>query len=304
MAEATGQAPATGGGPLQALRRRRQRISSAARQRGIYVVPAIFTTTAMFAGFYSIMTSMDLRFREAAWAIVIAGIFDMLDGRVARMTKTTSAFGMNLDSLADLISFGIAPAMLVYHWVLRSYGQWGWVAAFVYVACAAIRLARFNVGAEEKTEAVYFLGTPSPAAAGLMMTPVLLHTKYPEFFESLFGIISIEGTIRHPFFLGLTFFCGFMMVSEVPFRTFKDINLKDKKPFIVLPVFIVLLAAIFLYTELMLFSMMYLYAGVQLFMWLVSGVRPRREALPEGADAVPDPEPDDDEDEDEAGNGK
>ncbi len=300
MAEADG---AVSGGPLKALRERRRRLGSVARKRGIYVLPTAFTTTAMFAGFYSIMSSMDLRFKEACWAIVIAAVFDGLDGRVARMTKTTSAFGMNLDSLADLISFGIAPALLVYHWVLRSFGQWGWVAAFVYVACAAIRLARFNVGANDKVESTYFLGLASPAAGGLMMTPVMVYQKYPDFFESTLGLTSIEGTVRHPFFVGLTFFCAFMMVSEVPFRTFKEINLRDRKPFIVLPIFIVVLAALYLYPEIMFVGIIYSYAGSQLFLWLISGVRPRREALPEGADAAPDPDDDDDLADEEPGTG-
>lgn len=293
MADSTG---ATSGGPFKALRERRKRLGAVARKRGIYVLPSAFTTTAMFAGFYSIMSSMDLRFTEACWAIVIAVVFDMLDGRVARMTNTTSAFGMNYDSMADLISFGVAPALLSYHWVLRSFGQWGWVAAFVYVACAAIRLARFNVGSADKAESTYFLGLASPAAAGLVLTPILLHQKYPEIFERLLGIQSIEGTIRHPLFVGLVFFCGFMMVSEVPFRTFKEVNLRDKKPFIVLPIFIVMLATLYLYPELVMFSIGYLYAGSQIFLWLTSGVRPRKEVLPEGADAVPDPAADDFED--------
>ncbi len=291
MAEPAGATPR---GPFRALRERRRRLGSVARKRGIYILPAAFTTTAMFAGFYSIMSSMDLRFKEACWAIVIAMVFDGLDGRVARMTKTTSAFGMNFDSLADLLSFGVAPALLAYHWVLRSYGQWGWVAAFIYVACAAIRLARFNVGATDKAESTYFLGVPSPAAAGLVMTPIIVHQRYPEFFEQTLGLTSIEGTVRHPFFVGLVFFAGFLMVSEVPFRTYKDINFRDKKPFIVLPLFIVVLATLYLYPEIMMLSIGYAYALTQIFTWLISGVRPRKEVLPEGADAVPDP-PDDDE---------
>src|SRR5579872_6554911 len=137
------------------------------RRRGIYLLPNLLTTSALFAGFYAIVQGMDARFDLAAIAIFVAMVLDGLDGRVARMTRTQSAFGAEFDSLADMVSFGAAPALVMYEWVLRDLGKLGWIAAFVYVAGAALRLARFNT-LLEVADKRYFTGLPSPSAAALV----------------------------------------------------------------------------------------------------------------------------------------
>src|SRR3981081_4725547 len=137
------------------------------RRRGIYLLPNLFTTAALFAGFYAIVQAMNLRFDQAAVAIFVAMVFDALDGRVARLTRTQSEFGAEYDSLSDMVSFGAAPALVIYEWSLKGMGRLGWVAAFIYCACAALRLARFNTNIDV-VDKRYFQGLPSPAAAGLV----------------------------------------------------------------------------------------------------------------------------------------
>src|SRR6185295_6050479 len=163
------------------MERRKPLINPELRRRGIYILPNLFTTAALFSGFYAIVQAMDARFEQAAVAIFVAMIFDGLDGRVARLTHTESAFGAELDSLSDMVSFGVAPALVVYHWALKDFaaiksiavlGPWlssklGWVAAFVYCACAALRLARFNTTLDVGDKR-FFQGLPSPAAACLV----------------------------------------------------------------------------------------------------------------------------------------
>ncbi len=170
------------------------------RRRGIYVLPNLLTTAALFAGFYAIVQAMTGRFEHAAVAIFVAMVFDGLDGRVARLTRTQSAFGAEYDSLSDMVSFGAAPALIAFEWAMKGMGKWGWIAAFVYCAGAALRLARFNtnIGIVDKR---YFQGLPSPAAAAL-----------------------VAG-----------FVCGVTMVSTLPYWSGKDINLRRSVPFIVLP---------------------------------------------------------------------
>ena len=136
-------------------------------RKGIYIIPNLITTTALFLGFSSIILSFQGDFKTAAWAILLAGIFDMLDGKVARLTNTTSKFGIEYDSLSDLISFGVAPGLLAFTWAFQPFGKSGWVAAFLYVVCAALRLARFNVQSET-VEKQKFKGLPSPGAAGMI----------------------------------------------------------------------------------------------------------------------------------------
>src|ERR1017187_1433171 len=137
------------------------------RRRGIYILPNLFTTGALFAGFYAIVQAMNGQFAEAGVAIFVAMVLDGLDGRVARLTRTQSAFGAEYDSLSDMVSFGAAPALVVYEWALRGMGKLGWIAAFIYVAAAALRLARFNTMLEVADQR-YFQGLPSPSAAALV----------------------------------------------------------------------------------------------------------------------------------------
>src|SRR6476619_5472978 len=147
------------------------------RRKGIYILPNLFTLAALFGGFYAIVRAMNRQFDQAAYGIFIAAVLDSLDGRVARMTNTQSAFGEQMDSLSDMVSFGAAPALIAYEWALKGLGRWGWIAAFVYCACAALRLARFNVntGVVDKR---YFQGLPSPAAAALVTGFIWLLDDY------------------------------------------------------------------------------------------------------------------------------
>ena len=172
--------------------------------RGIYLLPSILTTFGMFAGFYSIIASINGNFTLAAISIMIAMMWDTLDGRVARLTNTQSAFGAQYDSLADLVSFGVAPALLVYEWSLSDMGRVGWLAAFIFLACAALRLARFNtqVGVSDKR---YFQGLPSPAAAGVIASMIWLKFWKFEYFD--FGIVSLSYYIG----IGITIVCGLLL---------------------------------------------------------------------------------------------
>ena len=189
------------------------------RKRGIYQLPSVLTTFGMYAGFYSIISSINGEFTIAAISIMIAMMWDTLDGRVARLTNTQSAFGAEYDSLADLVSFGLAPALLVYEWSLYELGRFGWLAAFVYLACAALRLARFNtqVGIADKR---FFQGLPSPAAAGVIASMIWLKIWTFASFDS--EVISLG------YYLGaaITILCGVLMVSNVRYYSFKELDSK------------------------------------------------------------------------------
>ena len=187
--------------------------------RGIYLLPSILTTFGMFAGFYSIIASINGDFTLAAISIMVAMLWDALDGRVARLTNTQSDFGAQYDSLADLVSFGVAPALLVYEWSLSDLGRIGWLAAFIFLACAALRLARFNtqVGISDKR---YFQGLPSPAAAGVIASMIWLKFWKFEYFD--FGIVSLSYYIG----VGITIVCGLLMVSNVRYYSFKELDSK------------------------------------------------------------------------------
>jgi len=189
------------------------------RNKGIYLLPSVLTTFGMFAGFYSIIASINGDFTTAAISIMIAMLWDTLDGRVARLTNTQSEFGAEYDSLADLVSFGLAPALLVYEWTLSDLGRFGWLAAFIYLACAALRLARFNtqVGSADKR---YFQGFPSPAAAGVIATMIWLKIWTYAFFDS--DVISIGYYLG----AGITIVCGLLMVSNVRYYSFKELDAK------------------------------------------------------------------------------
>ena len=189
------------------------------RNRGIYLLPSVLTTFGMFAGFYSIIASINGEFTTAAISIMIAMLWDTLDGRVARLTNTQSEFGAEYDSLADLVSFGLAPALLVYEWTLSDLGRFGWLAAFIYLACAALRLARFNtqVGSADKR---YFQGFPSLAAAGVIATMIWLKIWTYAFFDS--DVISIGYYLG----AGITIVCGLLMVSNVRYYSFKELDSK------------------------------------------------------------------------------
>ncbi|OOZ41412.1 CDP-diacylglycerol--serine O-phosphatidyltransferase [Solemya pervernicosa gill symbiont] len=225
------------------------------RRRGIYLLPNLFTTAGLFAGFYAILVAMDGRFEAAAVAIFIAMIMDGLDGRVARMTNTQSDFGMEYDSLADMVSFGLAPSLVVYQWALADLVQngWGWgkvawAAAFIYTAGGALRLARFNTQAES-TDKRYFQGLPSPAAAALMAGMVWVGTE-----------LGIDGAEWWLPALLLTVSAGLLMVSNVRYHSFKDLDLRNRVPFVAMLVLVLAFVLTSIDPPKVLFGVFLLYA--------------------------------------------
>lgn len=206
------------------------------RRSGIYMLPNAITTVALFAGFYAIVQAMNSRFELAAIAIFFAMVFDGMDGRVARLTRTQSPFGAEYDSLSDMVSFGAAPALIMYEWALKGMGRMGWVAAFVYCACAALRLARFNTNVAV-VDKRFFQGLPSPAAAGLVAGFVWTMEAFD--FEP-YRIYEMRWVAW-----GLAVFAGLTMVSNVRFYSGKDINLRRPVPFsaVVLLVLVIVIAS-------------------------------------------------------------
>ncbi|KQQ96723.1 CDP-diacylglycerol--serine O-phosphatidyltransferase [Massilia sp. Leaf139] len=202
---------------------RRAEDKGGTRGRGIYLLPNAFTTAALFCGFYAIVMAMNQRFEHACWAVFIAMILDAMDGRVARLTNTQSEFGAQYDSLSDMVSFGAAPALVIYEWSLRGLGKLGWIAAFVYCAGAALRLARFNTNIEV-VDKRFFQGLPSPAAAGVVVGFIMFMTD-PDINISARQVDWVSWC--------LAVFAGLTMVSNVPFYSFKDVNFRKSVPFIV-----------------------------------------------------------------------
>jgi CDP-diacylglycerol--serine O-phosphatidyltransferase len=199
------------------------------RERGIYLLPNLFTTAALFAGFYSIVQAVNGQFELAAVAIFIAMVLDGLDGRVARLTHTQSAFGAEYDSLSDMVSFGVAPALVMYVWALQPMGKLGWIAAFIYCSGAALRLARFNTKLDESDKR-YFQGLPSPAAAALQAGLVWVVTSYGiDGKQVFFGWLQMKWLAW-----GMTVFGGLTMVSDLRYFSGKDFNLRRSVPFVVI----------------------------------------------------------------------
>ena len=217
------------------------------KRRGIYVLPNLFTTAALFAGFFAIVQAMQGDFERAAMAIFIAMVLDGLDGRVARMTNTQSAFGAEYDSLSDMVSFGAAPALVMYEWALRDLGRLGWVAAFVYCACAALRLARFNTTLEV-VDKRFFQGLPSPAAAALVAGLVWVMI-----------ISGIPGSEYRWFSCAITLFAGLTMVSNIRYYSFKDFNLRKSVPFFAIAAIALGFALVSISPEMTLFGFFVLY---------------------------------------------
>ncbi len=234
------------------------------RSRRIYLLPNALTTAALFCGFYAIVQAMNQHFEQAAIAIFVAMVLDSLDGRVARMTNTESAFGEMFDSLSDMVSFGVAPALIIYEWSLRGLGKWGWLAAFVYVAGAAMRLARFNanIGVVDKR---FFQGLPSPSAAALIAGLVWVVTDLRE----THWITLSRADLAWPAWV-LTVYAGLTMVSIAPFYSFKGINLKKSVPFIFLIALMLLLVLISADPPMVLFGLALIYglSGYVVWFWL------------------------------------
>ncbi|SDT87183.1 CDP-diacylglycerol--serine O-phosphatidyltransferase [Halopseudomonas salegens] len=244
------------------------------RHKGIYLLPNLFTTAALFSGFYAIVSAMDGNFANAAIAIFVAMVLDGLDGRVARLTNTQSAFGAEFDSLSDMVAFGVAPALVVFSWALNDLGKVGWVFAFVFVAAAALRLARFNthIGSDDKR---FFTGLASPAAAGLVAGMVWALTDFGVDGGEIALLVGV-----------LTALGGLLMVSNVRYYSFKDFDLRGRVPFFVILLVVLVFAVVSTDPSRILWMIFIVYAlsgPVQaLWRW-----RQRRQAKKSGADTSP-----------------
>ncbi len=227
------------------------------RRKGIYILPNLFTLAALFGGFYAIVMAMNGRFDQAAIGVFCAMVLDSLDGRVARMTNTQSAFGEQMDSLSDMVSFGAAPALIAYVWALKPLGRWGWIGAFVYCACTALRLARFNVNTAV-VDKRFFQGLPSPAAAALVAGFIWLMTD-----------AGINGEDVGWITFALTLYAGLTMVTNVPFYSFKDIQMKRSVPFAVIVLIVLGIAVINIDPPIVMFSLFAIYglSGYLLYGW-------------------------------------
>jgi CDP-diacylglycerol--serine O-phosphatidyltransferase len=224
--------------------------------KGVYLLPNSFTTASLFSGFYAVVSGMSGNFENAAIAIFISMILDTLDGRVARLTNTTSKFGAEYDSLADVVAFGVAPALVLFSWSLQSLGNFGWVAAFIYVAGGALRLARFNVQLEV-ADSRYFTGLPIPAAAGVMAGMVWTGVDYNLDGESLSYLVAM-----------VTAALGILMVSNFKYYSFKDLDLKGKVPFVALLAVVLVFAVYSLQPPIMLALTFLAYAASGPVLWL------------------------------------
>lgn len=220
---------------------------SESMKKGIYILPNLFTTGSLFAGFYSMVSTMNGDYRTAAIWVLVSSIFDGLDGKVARLTGTASKFGVEYDSLADLVAFGVTPGLLMYSWALRPFGRVGWLAAFLFVVCGALRLARFNVQVAT-VESKRFVGLPIPAAASMVSATVLLfyHFGWPSSYKKLAIILLI-------------YFLAFLMVSNIKYYSFKDPSIIKRQPFAFLVLAILLFIIIAAEPVIMLFVLFICY---------------------------------------------
>jgi CDP-diacylglycerol--serine O-phosphatidyltransferase len=242
-------------------------------RRGIYILPNLLTTGNLLCGFWAIIAVFQERFHFAAVAILLAAVFDVFDGKVAKFSGATSKFGMQYDSLADLISFGVAPALLAFSWALRPYGKFGWLAAFLFVACGAIRLARFNVLASTG-ETKYFKGLPIPVAAAMIAFTILLY----------FQLIETD-LVKDIVILVMIYILAFLMVSNIRYFSFKELNLAKRKPFSIFIFVVLSLIVIVMEPVVVLFASVLLYVfsgplGV-ILAWRKKRVLSRNELLPQ-----------------------
>jgi CDP-diacylglycerol--serine O-phosphatidyltransferase len=220
-------------------------------RKGIYILPNLFTTGNLFCGFWAIISVFQEKFFYAAVAILLACVFDVLDGKVARLSGATTKFGVQYDSLADLVSFGIAPALLAFSWALRPYGKFGWLAAFLFVVCGALRLARFNVQSASG-EVKYFKGLPIPAAASMIALTILLYFELIE-----------TGGVKDIIILVMIYVLAFLMVSNIRYFSFKELNLTKRKPFSIF-IFVILSMIVIIYQPIIVlfgFALSYVFSG-------------------------------------------
>ena len=249
-------------------------------RKGVYLLPNLITTAGLFAGFYSVIASFHADFFWAAVAILVANVFDILDGRIARLTNTTTRFGIEYDSLSDVIAFGVAPGILVYRWALEPWGTWGWLAASLYVACGALRLARFNVQ-YDNAEKRHFIGLPIPAAAEMIASIVLLYYRFGGQGE----------TEKHLVLLLVTYALAGLMVSNIKYFSFKETELHRRQPFGILVAIIVLLKLFIAEPQIMLFATFLLFASSGPFrLLLIRGRRFRMRMSRRGRGSGPRPD--------------
>ncbi len=243
-------------------------------RKGIHIIPNLFTTGNLFCGFLAIISTFKGRPFYGAIAILIAVVFDQLDGKIARLTGASSRFGIEYDSLADLVSFGVAPALLIYYWALGGFGRLGWLAAFLFVACGALRLARFNVQTTT-ADPKYYTGLPIPAAATLIALTILLYHRLGE-----------KLTTEHIAILIMMYCLSFLMVSNIRYPSFKELELIRRKPFSVLVFVVSSIVIIVAEPEIMLFlfSSVYVLLGPLNFLYRWRKMRVLK--------AIPDEKPD------------
>ena len=227
------------------------------RRRGIYLLPNMLTLGALFSGFYAIIAGMSGNFNEAGWAIMIAGVLDGLDGRIARLTNTQSAFGAQFDSLSDMVSFGVAPALIMFSWAFAPLGRLGWAASFIYMSCAALRLARFNVQLAT-VDKRFFVGLQSPLAAGVITFLPWVGYKY-----------GLEVTPLVAYLCAiLTVFIGFLMISNYSYSSFKELQFKGTVPYMVFVFVVIMLVVVAQNPHEVLLTMAVAYALSGPIMWL------------------------------------
>jgi CDP-diacylglycerol--serine O-phosphatidyltransferase len=239
------------------------------RKRGIYLLPNILTTANLFCGFYAMLASMQGGYELAAVVLVVAMVLDSLDGRIARMTNTMSKFGAEFDSLADLVTFGVAPAILAYSWSLSAYGKWGWLVAFLFVVCGALRLARFNIQIGI-IESRVFNGLPIPGAASVIATGIMLYFY-----------LGGEGKYHDiPILLAIVALALFM-VSNIKYYSFKDLNFFSRKPFMSFVLIVIILIIVAAEPQITLFILSVSYSLSGPCWWLIRRCRTASQEKPE-----------------------
>jgi CDP-diacylglycerol--serine O-phosphatidyltransferase len=251
------------------------------RRKGVYILPNLFTLAALFGGFYAIVMAMNGKYEQSCYGVFCAMVLDSLDGRVARMTNTQSAFGAEMDSLSDMVSFGAAPALIVYEWALKGLGKAGWGIAFFYCACAALRLARFNTNLAV-VDKRYFQGLPSPAAAALVVGFIWVVVDTGGYTD-----VNGDGVLAWAA-AACTFYSGVTMVVNVPFYSFKDLSLKRSVPFIVIVLIALAIGIINLYPARIIFAIFCLYGVSGYFVYAYK----RAKGRPVSAIALSTDEPD------------
>ncbi|MET0381899.1 MAG: CDP-diacylglycerol--serine O-phosphatidyltransferase [Burkholderiaceae bacterium] len=241
-----------------------------ARRKGVYILPNLFTLAALFGGFYAIVMAMNGRFEQSCYGVFCAMVLDSLDGRVARMTNTQSAFGAEMDSLSDMVSFGAAPALIVYEWAMKGLGKAGWCIAFLYCACAALRLARFNTNLAI-VDRRYFQGLPSPAAAALVVGFIWVVVDRLGSGADVNADVALSWAAA-----AFTCYAGLTMVVNVPFYSFKDLSLKRSVPFVVIVLIALGIGIINLYPARIIFAIFCLYglSGYAVYAYKRSKGRP------------------------------